>query len=133
MARILIVEDDPDLRGLVLHRVKRAGYLAQGVETAASALQFFATKQCPDLVVLDVTLPDGSGLDLLQQIRGHCGAEIPAIFLSARMGPDDIAAGVSLGSVYLTKPFVATALLNAISASLEAVNEARNGREAAEW
>jgi DNA-binding response OmpR family regulator len=56
-----------------------------------------------------------NGLDLLQHLRSREGMEeLPAIFLTARVGPEDIAAGTALGAAYLTKPYVMSSLLTAI-------------------
>jgi CheY-like chemotaxis protein len=69
----------------------------------------------PDVVVLDVTMPGMDGFETLEHLRGLDGmAELPAIFLSARVLPEDIERGRSAGATYLTKPFSAVALLNAV-------------------
>jgi CheY-like chemotaxis protein len=64
-------------------------------------------------------MPEMSGLELLAQLRARDGlSDLPAIFLSARVLPEDIAAGQALGASYLTKPFIAAALLRAIEEAL---------------
>jgi CheY-like chemotaxis protein len=121
MARILVVDDDSDTVGLVVRRLQHAGHKAQGVTNAVDALSFVTEKKCPDMAVLDVDMPDMDGLTLLGKLREQTGrADLPAIFLSGLVRPDDIAAGRSLGAIYLTKPFVATALLKAIDGIIEA-------------
>ncbi len=120
MARILVVDDDPDVLALVSFRIRKAGHKVIAVSGGQEALETVAARGAPDLAVLDVTMRDLDGLTLLQRLRAHAGLEaLPAIFLSARVQPEDIEAGRALGATYLTKPFVATALLNAINASLE--------------
>ena len=121
MNRVLVVEDDPDIRMLVVARLKQAGYRVRGVGDGASALEAVADTGQLDLFVLDVGLPDLDGFDLLQQLRQMPGSEsTPAIFLSARVQEADIERGRALGAQYLTKPFVATALLNKVASCLAA-------------
>lgn len=121
VARILVVDDDPDVVKLVVRRLQHADHKAHGVHNAADASAFVAERGTPDIVVLDVDMPEIDGLELLAQLREQTGSpELPAIFLSGRMRPDDIAAGRDLGAIYLTKPFVANALLGAIDGIIEA-------------
>ena len=132
MARILVVDDDADIVRLVVRRLQNANHRVHGVQSAAEASALVAAKGTPDVVVLDVDMPEMDGLELLGQLREQSASpELPAIFLSGRMRPDDIAAGRELGATYLTKPFVANALIGAIDAILEE----KQRREAAsgEW
>lgn len=132
MARILVVDDDPDVVRLVVRRLQHANHKAHGVHNAAEATAFVAEKGTPDIVVLDVEMPNMNGLELLTQLREQTGsAELPAIFLSGRMRPGDIAAGRQLGAVYLTKPFVGNALLSAIDGIVEAERRRTDAPE--EW
>lgn len=122
-ARILVVDDDPDVVQLMVRRLQQADHKVRGVTNAADALAFVTEKGTPDIVVLDVDMPDMDGLALLALLRERTGSpELPAIFLSGRMRPDDIAAGQQLGAIYLTKPFVGTALIKAIDGVIEAVH-----------
>jgi DNA-binding response OmpR family regulator len=119
MAHILVVDDDPDLRGLVEFRLRKAGHQVLSAADGPSALALVDERGAPDLAVLDVTMPRMSGLQLLAELRARDGFEkLPAIFLSARILASDIAAGRALGATYLTKPFVAPALMAAVAASL---------------
>ena len=119
MARILVVDDDPDLRGLVDFRLRRSGHQVLTAQDAPSALALVAQRGQPDLAILDIVMPGMNGLDLLIELRkGEGMAELPAIFLSARILPADIEAGRKLGATYLTKPFVAPALMAAVTAAL---------------
>jgi CheY-like chemotaxis protein len=124
MARILVVDDDPDLRELVEFRLRKAGHEVLGAGSGESALAAVVTRGRPDLAVLDVAMPGMSGLELLTVLRRQTDLqELPAIFLSARILPSDIAAGRALGASYLTKPFVAPALMAAVATALDAADE----------
>ena len=119
MAHILVVDDDSDLRGLVEFRLRKAGHQILTAADGPAALALVRDHGAPDLAVLDIMMPGMSGLELLVELRRCDGLQqLPAIFLSARILPQDIAAGRDLGATYLTKPFVAPALMAAVSASL---------------
>jgi two-component system OmpR family response regulator len=96
-----------------------------GAGDANEALQVVRDKGAPEAVVLDVVMPDTDGLTLLRQLRAELGEDVPAVFLSGRVEPADIEAGVALGARYLTKPFVKTALLNALDTVLAEAAERR--------
>jgi DNA-binding response OmpR family regulator len=122
--RVLVVEDDPDIRLLVVTRLKQAGYLVRGVGDGAAALELVAGTDELDLFVLDVGLPDVDGFDLLARLRELPGkGRTPVIFLSARVQEEDIERGRALGAQYLTKPFVAAALLAKVSACLAGASD----------
>jgi len=116
VARVLVVEDDPDIRMLLDVRLRQMGHLVLAAESAEQALDLLAEKGPPELAVLDVLMPGTSGLELLTQLRADpVHAALPAIFLSGRVEQDDIAAGRALGATYLTKPVV----MNALGAAIE--------------
>lgn len=120
MARVLVVDDDPDVLQLVAFRVRKAGHKVIAVSGGQEALAAVVERGAPEVAVLDVNMPDIDGLTLLGKLRAVEGlADVPAIFLSARVQPEDIEAGRALGATYLTKPFGATPLLNAIQAALD--------------
>jgi CheY-like chemotaxis protein len=115
MSRVLVVDDDPNLRQLVTLRLQKEGHQVRAADSAAEALTVVADRGAPDVVVLDVTMPGMTGLELLPAMRALDGcAELPAIFLSGRVEPHDVEAGRALGATYLTKPFSAHALTKAI-------------------
>lgn len=115
MARVLVVDDDHDILTLVEHRLRKGGHKVIAVSTGQEALDVVAERGAPDVAVLDVTMPGMDGLELLRRLRGYEGlGALPAIFLSARVQPEDIAAGRALDATYLTKPFSGVALLKAV-------------------
>ncbi len=115
MAKVLVVDDDAGVRLLVGRSLQRAGYRVREASGGDEALDWIEAKGAPDVVVLDVNMPGIDGLSLLAKIREQLDQpDLPAVFLSGRVQSEDITAGRSLGAVYLTKPFVASALLNAI-------------------
>jgi CheY-like chemotaxis protein len=115
MSRVLVVDDDPNLRQLVTVRLQKAGHRVVAADSADEALAVVGERGAPDVVVLDVTMPGMSGLELLPVMRAIEGcSDLPAIFLSGRVEQHDIEAGRALGATYLTKPFSANALCNAV-------------------
>lgn len=119
MAKVLIVEDNEDIRRLVATRVKGAGHAVVAVGDAEQALTLVAERGAPEVAVLDISLPGMDGYDLCQELRVRTKQpDLPVIFLTARVNQPDVERGQSLGAVYLTKPVIATALLNAIKESV---------------
>ena len=122
--RILVVEDD-DRIGISLTRaLDGAGYAATRVATGAEALQA-ATAALPDLVLLDLGLPDLDGLDVCRQLHSARPA-LDVIMLTARDDELDIVTGLDAGAVdYITKPFKLAELLARIRAQLRRVEHPR--------
>jgi CheY-like chemotaxis protein len=104
---VLIVEDDPDQLALADLRISTAGYKVWVAESASALQDTLVTKGAPDVLVLDVMLPDGDGFDILRRLRTHkFYAALPVILLTAKTEPEDIAAGLKLGADgYITKPY----------------------------
>lgn len=121
MARLLVVEDDPDVRDLISMRLVMVGHRVIAMPDADLALDSVEQFGAPDAYVLDVGLPGMDGFDLLTRLRENRMNRVPAIFVSASALDKDIMRGRSLGAAYLTKPFAAHALL-------DAVDEAVTGR-----
>ena len=120
MARLLVVEDDPDVRDLISMRLVMVGHRVIAMPDADLAMDSVEQFGQPDAYVLDVGLPGLSGFELLETLREKL-PQVPAIFLSASARESDIRRGHDLGAAYLTKPFAAHALL-------DAVDEAVTGR-----
>jgi two-component system OmpR family response regulator len=103
-ARLLIVEDDPNILELLAASLRFAGF---DVCTAKSGLDAVAAVQRhrPDLVVLDVMLPDLDGFEIVRRLRGG-GVHVPVVFLTARDETEDKIRGLTIGGDdYVTKPF----------------------------
>ena len=104
--RVLIVEDEHDVAGLIKHALERGGEAeAEIVPSGDLALEAVAARP-PDLVILDLNLPVLSGTEVCRILRGrHDGRHLPIIMLTARTGEDDRVAGLDLGADdYVTKP-----------------------------
>lgn len=114
--RILVVDDDTDLQALVKTLLERVGIEAIPALDVASAVQILRRRPLPDLVLLDLMLPDISGLELLRQIRTKDVFEhLPIIILSALADPKEIRQGLDMGADrYLTKPYIAHNLVKTV-------------------
>lgn len=120
MTKVLVVEDDVDIRNLVEVRLRRHGHRVVSVGSGEEALLVLDERGAPDVVVLDVLLPGMSGLELLAAVRqDESLAHVPAVFLSGRVQEQDVAAGRALGATYLTKPVILSALVAAVDNALE--------------
>jgi two-component system response regulator MprA len=103
-ARILVAEDDAELRGLLLEGLRRAGFEALGAATGGEALER-AESWRPELLVVDIGLPDADGRDVCQALRAR-GDTVPVLFLTARDSRTDRLSGFATGGDdYVTKPF----------------------------
>lgn len=103
-AKILIVDDNAELLALLCEQLRGAGYCRlKTAQSCAAARACFAAEQ-PELMILDINLPDGDGFSLFRALRAK--ADVPALFLSARDADADRLFGLGLGADdYLTKPF----------------------------
>ncbi len=101
--RILIVDDDPQIRDLLRITLEREGYGILTAADGATALRM-ATRERPEAIVLDIGLPEVDGLDVCRRLRQ--GGAVPILFLSARGDEIDRVVGLELGADdYVTKPF----------------------------
>jgi len=123
-ATVLVVEDERRLRELVRSYLERAGYSVLSTESGAEAITL-AAGAAPDLVVLDLRLPDVSGEVVAQELRAT--GPIPILMLTAKSGHEDRIRGLELGAAdYVTKPFSPRELVLRVQAIL------RRGRVAPE-
>ena len=104
-AKLLIVDDNAELLALLCEQLRGAGYgHIRTAQSCAAARACFAAEQ-PELMILDINLPDGDGFSLFRALRAK--ADVPALFLSARDADADRLFGLGLGADdYLTKPFL---------------------------
>lgn len=114
---ILLVEDDEMIRELVRLYLEANHFGVWEAENIREAITTLHQKQ-PDLIVLDILLSDGSGLELCQSLR-ESGSEIPVLFLTCKDDSEDMIAGLDLGGDdYMTKPFDPNILVSRIKAIL---------------
>ncbi len=114
---LLIVDDDADLRGAIAEQLQAEGFAAVEAATARAGVEA-AQLQKPDLILLDVDLPDMDGRDACKEMRG-LGVSAPVIMLTAAAADDDTVRGLDAGANdYVTKPYKFAVLLARIRAQL---------------
>lgn len=116
--RILVADDDPDTLGLIQLTLETAGF---HVDTASNGTQALERSQgdAYDLILLDVMMPDISGLDVLRKLKSDARVVPPIVFLTAKARPEDRRAGEDLGAAaYLIKPTTRGQLLDAVRGAL---------------
>lgn len=119
--KILMIEDDLSLINGLSFAIKKQGYDLDIARTSAEADTVFENGKY-DLVILDVSLPDGSGFDICRKIR--LTSKVPVIFLTAADEETDIIMGLDIGADdYITKPFKLAVLLSKINAVLRRSND----------
>lgn len=117
--RILVVEDDPDLRSVLRRSFEDEGFDVVLAGDGAAALQAADREPAPDLFVIDIGLPDADGRDVCLALRAR-GRFAPVLFLTARDAITDRLAGFGAGGDdYLTKPFAVSELVARIRALLK--------------
>lgn len=115
---ILVVDDDRDIRDLIVDYLNKSGYLASGAANGKE-MRVVLDKQHIDLVVLDVMMPGDDGLTLCRQLRSSKFKDLPILMLTARNEETDRILGLEMGADdYVVKPFVARELLARIKAIL---------------
>jgi len=121
MKKIALIEDDADLFSLLEYNLEKEGYQLVGLPTGKGATEFLRREQ-PDLIILDIMLPDSDGLDICKSIRSQAAlAQIPLIFLTARASETDRILGLELGANdYVVKPFSVRELVARIKVQFRA-------------
>lgn len=115
---ILVVDDDRDIRELVVNYLLKSGYRATGAANGKE-MRAVLDKQAVDLVVLDIMMPGDDGLTLCRQLRSGQHKDLPILMLTARHDDMDRILGLEMGADdYVVKPFVARELLARIKAIL---------------
>lgn len=122
-ADILIVDDDPRLREVVRYALSREGFEVREADNGAQAL-VQVEEQSPDLIVLDVLMPELDGLEVCRRLRAR--SNVPIVFLSSRGEEIDRVLGLELGGDdYLTKPFSPRELVSRVKAVLRRTRSPR--------
>jgi two-component system, OmpR family, phosphate regulon response regulator PhoB len=113
--KVVVIEDDADLLALVTYNLEKEGFALVRSQTGKGALEL-CRRERPDLILLDIMLPDSNGLDICKGIRADPDlAHIPVIFLSARASESDRIVGLELGANdYIVKPFFVRELITRI-------------------
>ena len=119
--RILVIDDEPDMQELIRVILGRWGYELIPALNVASAVEVLRQKPLPDLVLLDMMLPDIDGLELLRQIREtKVFDNLPVIIVSALADSDKIRKGLEIGADrYITKPAIGHNLLKTVQEVLK--------------
>ena len=106
MKKIVLIEDDSDLFALVKYNLEKEGFAVAGSQTGKGALEI-CRRERPDLIILDIMLPDSDGLEICKSLRNHSElGSVPIIFLTARVSETDRILGLELGANdYIVKPF----------------------------
>lgn len=106
MARILVAEDDADIRHLMEIRLRASGHEVIAVSDGAAAVEVCLVSTV-DLIVTDVSMPRMTGLELVQWVRAHArNPTVPVVMTTALSAPEDRRRGLEAGAdAYLTKPF----------------------------
>ena len=112
MKKIVLIEDDSDLFGLLKYNLEKEGFGFAGSQTGKGAIEL-CRRERPDLVILDIMLPDSDGLDICKGLRNHSElANVPILFLTAKVSETDRILGLELGANdYIVKPFFVRELI----------------------
>ena len=116
---VLIIEDEADAAELFAEMMRVSGFRVRKTSSSAPAISMMTTEK-PDVVLLDIMMPEVSGMDILQQMRRDPAlANIPVVVVSAKSMPADIKNGMEAGaSTYLTKPVGFLELKEAVERAL---------------
>jgi two-component system, OmpR family, response regulator len=126
--KVLVVDDEPNIRELVQVALKFHGCSVTTSGTGTDALQLAAVDS-PDLIVLDVMLPDIDGFEVCRRLRASAN-DVPVIFLTARDTTSDTVTGLTLGGDdYITKPFSVEALVARVRAVLRRTSKGQGGAD----
>jgi two-component system phosphate regulon response regulator PhoB len=132
--RILVVDDEEDILELLRYNISKEGFDVIAASNGTEGISL-AKKKKPDLIILDLMMPDIDGLDVCRELKSHTPtAEIPVIMLTARVAESDIVAGFDHGADdYVSKPFSPKVLIARIKAVLRRrENFAEQGGQAVE-
>jgi DNA-binding response OmpR family regulator len=129
--RVLVVDDDPDVRMMITDLLADEGFKAESADTADGALSKLREHPA-DVVLLDVSMPSMSGLDLMSEIRKH--SEVPIIFVTGKGGETDRVLGLRMGADdYIVKPFSSPELIARIHSVLRRSHREPTGEQRLEF
>ena len=126
MAKILIAEDERDIRELVIYSLQFGGFTVVQATNGVEAVEQ-AQKELPDLILMDVRMPKMTGYEACRQIKTiNTIRDIPVVFLSAKGQESEIQTGLEVGAEeYILKPFAPDELVKQVQAVLERVAKRR--------
>ena len=126
---VLVVEDEPDIRGLIVHHLERDGFRCRTAANGGEALAAVRVG-APDLIVLDIMLPGMDGLEVCRRLRADTSAAtVPIIMLTAKADEVDRVVGLELGADdYVAKPFSPKELIARVRAVLRRARPVAEGR-----
>lgn len=127
MSKIYCVEDDSNIRELILYTLNQSGFEAIGFDNGYDFFRQFEAEP-PNMVLLDIMLPDMDGMEILRKIRGEKdNLDVPIIMLTAKTASMDKVKGLNDGADdYITKPFDVLELVSRINAVLRRVGNKKN-------
>jgi two-component system, OmpR family, response regulator len=126
--RILVVDDDPHIRDVISFALEKAGMTTETARDGREALISFR-RRAPDMIILDIGMPDTDGLDVCREIRKS--SDVPILFLSARDDEIDRVIGLEIGGDdYVTKPFSPREMVARVNVILRRSAGAAAGRQA---
>jgi len=113
---IMVIDDQPDILDIVKAILERSGYVVQVADSGMEAFSLMEEKK-PDLIILDIMMPQMDGLKVLQQLKGNADySSIPVILLTVKVQHEDVLKGYKLGAdYYITKPFNSSQLIVGIN------------------
>jgi DNA-binding response OmpR family regulator len=123
--KIVLVEDDVDLHALLKYNLEKEGFQLVGSHTGKGVVELCAREK-PDLIILDIMLPDADGLDICKRLRSRPESQaVPLIFITARASETDRIVGLELGANdYIVKPFFVREVIARIKVQLRRPSEA---------
>ena len=128
--KVLVAEDEPDIRGLVAFSLQYAGFVVVEALNGEEAIRK-AKEEQPDLILLDVRMPKMNGYEACRQLKSQeLTKHIPVIFLSARGQEAEIKHGLELGAEeYILKPFAPDELYRRVETILHRLERSKDGKE----
>ena len=128
--KILVVDDNVDSILILRSILESQGYTVRTAQSGVDALEILS-HEIPDLVLLDVMMPQMSGIEVLERIKTtHNSSKVPVIMVTAKIQDEDVMTGYQHGAdYYITKPCTAKQLLYGISLVLDRIEAAAAGKE----